>query len=173
VHDLVVAEGQHEVLGEGVEQAEGELVVVVVPVDRVLLHVGQGVVHPAHVPLHAEAQAAEVGRPRHLRPGGRLLGDHQRAGVLLVGDRVELAQELDRLEVLVAAVLVRDPLAVLARSSPDTASRPRRPRAGRRCGTRRASRARWRAGSWHLVAPKLKIRVPQSGCSPWRGSACS
>ena len=65
MHDLVVRQRQDEVLAEGVEQRERELVVVVAPVDRVLLEVVEHVVHPAHVPLEAEAEPAEVGRPRH------------------------------------------------------------------------------------------------------------
>ena len=40
-------------------QAEGQLVVVVAAVDRVLLEVAERVVHPAHVPLEAEAEAAQ------------------------------------------------------------------------------------------------------------------
>jgi hypothetical protein len=36
VHHFVVRERQHEVLGEGVEQAEGQLVVVVAAMDRVV-----------------------------------------------------------------------------------------------------------------------------------------
>ena len=72
------------------------------------------VVHPAHVPLEAEAQPAAVGRPGDAGPGGRLLGHHHHARVVLVDGRVQLLQERDRLQVLPAAVLVRRPLAVLA-----------------------------------------------------------
>ena len=52
-----------------------------------------------------------------MTPGqdGRLLGDRHDAGDPLVDGRVHLLQERDRLEVLAAAVLVRQPLAVLAR----------------------------------------------------------
>jgi hypothetical protein len=56
VHDLVVADGKDEVLAEGVVEPEGHLVVVMLPVDRVRVHVAEGVVHPPHVPLEAEAQ---------------------------------------------------------------------------------------------------------------------
>src|SRR3712207_7675209 len=42
-----------------------------------LREVAQGVVHPAHVPLHAEAQAAGVGGAGHAGPRGRLLGDRK------------------------------------------------------------------------------------------------
>ena len=111
VHHLVVRERQHELLGERVDQAEGQLVVVVAAVHRVEREVLERVVHPAHVPLEVEAQAARVGRPRHGRPGGRLLGRHQHARLGAVGHLVELAQEADRLEVLAAAVLVGQPLA--------------------------------------------------------------
>ena len=61
VDDLVVGEGEDEVLVEGVDQAEGEFVVVVFAVDGVVPHVAERVVHPAHVPLQAEAEPAEPG----------------------------------------------------------------------------------------------------------------
>ena len=114
--DLVVRERQDEVLAEGVHHAERQLVVVVAPVDRVLLEVAERVVHPAHVPLEAEAEPAEIGRPRHARPRGRLLRGRDDARARALYDRlVELLEERDRLEVLAAAVLVRDPLALAAR----------------------------------------------------------
>src|SRR6478735_6326396 len=62
VHHLVVADRQYEVLAPGVHQRERHLVVVVLAVDRLVLHVLQRDVHPAHVPLQPEAEAAEVGR---------------------------------------------------------------------------------------------------------------
>ena len=42
---------------------------------RIAREVRERVVHPAHVPLHAEAEPAHVGRARHHRPRRRLLGD--------------------------------------------------------------------------------------------------
>ncbi len=114
VHDLVVADRQHELLGVGVHQRERRLVVVVPPVDGLLGQVPEGVVHPPHVPLEAEAEPATVGRLRDAGPRGRLLGDHHDPGGAAVGRRVGLLQERDRLEVLAAAVDVRSPLAGLA-----------------------------------------------------------
>jgi hypothetical protein len=61
--------------------------------------------------LSAEAESAEVGRTRDHAPGGGFLGDGGDPGVLGVDEVVELAQELDGLEVLLAAVLVGEPLA--------------------------------------------------------------
>ena len=58
---------------------------------------------------------AEVGRARDHRPRGRFLRAGQRAGKLLVHHHVELAQEVDRLEVLAPAVFVGHPFAGLAR----------------------------------------------------------
>ena len=115
VHDLVVRQGQHVVLGEGVHQGEGELAVVPAAVDRVLAQVAQGVVHPAHVPLHAVAEATARGRGGHAGPCRGLLGDHDDAGVTTVRGRVGFLDELDGLQVLAATVLVGAPLAVLAR----------------------------------------------------------
>ena len=62
-----------------------------------------------------EAQAAEVHRPGHARPRGRLLGDHHDARRPLVAGGVDLLQERDRVQVLPAAEHVRRPLARLAR----------------------------------------------------------
>ena len=114
VDHFVVRERQDEVLVEGVDQAEGQLVVVVLAVDRLVPHVADRVVHPAHVPLEAEAQAAQVGGPRDARPGGRFLGDRQDAGELQVRLLVELLEEADGLQVLASAELVGQPIARLA-----------------------------------------------------------
>ncbi len=61
VYHLVVRERQDEVLVIVVNHGEGHVVVVVATVDRLFLHVGEGVVHPAHIPLEAKTQAAEEG----------------------------------------------------------------------------------------------------------------
>ena len=87
VDHLVVGQGQHEVLGEGVPDAERELVLVPAAVHAVQAHVLQRVVHPAHVPLHAEPQAAQEHRPCHHRPVRGLLRD----GLDILEAAVELA----------------------------------------------------------------------------------
>ena len=68
VHDLVVREGEDEVFTERVDHAEGERTVFVLAIDRVFGEIAQRVVHPAHVPLEAEAQASQVSGSRHARP---------------------------------------------------------------------------------------------------------
>ncbi len=114
VHHLVVADRQHKVLTEGVEEAEGHLLVVAGPEERIGAHVADHVVHPAHVPLEVEAEPAVLRGLGHQRPGGGLLRDHQPLGVAAQHGAVELLQKGDGLEVLLAAVLVGLPLAVLA-----------------------------------------------------------
>ena len=115
VNDLVVRQRQHVVLGEGVHEREGELAVVPAAVDRILAQVAQGVVHPAHVPLHAVAEAATRGRCGHARPRRGFLGDHDDAGVTTIRGRVGFLDEVDGFQVLAATVLVGTPLAVLTR----------------------------------------------------------
>ena len=115
VHDLVVRERQDELLAVGVHHREGDPVVVPLAMHRIFLHVVEHVVHPAHVPLVGETQAAEVHRARHARPRRRLLRAHERARRIVLDQHVELLDELDRLDVFAAAVLVGHPLAFLAR----------------------------------------------------------
>ena len=54
--------------------------------------------HPAHVPLQAEPEAAGEHRPAHTRISGRLLGDRHDAGELAVQLDVHVLEELDRLD---------------------------------------------------------------------------
>src|ERR1700682_4129583 len=60
VNHFVVRKGQDEVFRKGVQQAESDLVMLIAAVDRVLRHVIQYVVHPAHVPLEPETTPAEI-----------------------------------------------------------------------------------------------------------------
>jgi len=75
VDHFVMGNRQYKVLGELVPDAEGELVVLVFAEYGFGLEVGQGVMHPSHVPFHAEPEAAQVCWTRHHRPCGRLFGD--------------------------------------------------------------------------------------------------
>ena len=79
----------------------------------VQLEVVADVVHPAHVPLEVEAQAAVVHRIGHFGPGGGLLGDHQHVRVGPEDGGVQLLEELDGLQILLAAVDVGHPGPVL------------------------------------------------------------
>ena len=76
------------------------------------LHVIERVVHEAHVPLEAEAEPARIGGRGDERKCRRLLRDGYRPWVLREHRRVELAQEIHRSEVYVAAFLIRGVLPV-------------------------------------------------------------
>ena len=82
--------------------------------DRILRHVLERVVHPAHVPLEAESEPAGVRRAGYQRPRGRFLGHHHDAGVLRVDARIQVLQKADGVQVLVPAAGVRNPFAGLA-----------------------------------------------------------
>src|SRR6266576_1268778 len=71
--------------------------------------------HPAHIPLHAETQPANVGRPRDHWPRGRLFRDGLDSRMLFVSLGVELAQKINGFEILTSTKFVRNPLASLAR----------------------------------------------------------
>src|SRR5258708_3229788 len=79
VDDFVVGARQNEIFGEGIEEGKSELVLVEFTVNGILREVGEGVVHPAHVPLKAEAEAAEIGGTGDAGPGGGFFGDGQKA----------------------------------------------------------------------------------------------
>ena len=97
-----------------IQHGEGEGVVVEPPVDRILAEVEQRVVHPPHVPLECESEAAVCDGPRHTGPGGGLFGDGDASRFLDANGFVELLEEFNRLEVLPASVLVAQPFARFA-----------------------------------------------------------
>ena len=114
VHYFVVGERQDEVFGEGVKHGKGHAVVMIPAVNGVLRHVLQRIVHPAHVPLQAEAQAAHIGGSRNHRPRRGLLGNGEHAGVARVNQLVHALQQCNGGQVFPAAVLIGNPLAALA-----------------------------------------------------------
>ena len=81
--------------------------------ERVLAEIVERIVHPAHVPFEVEAQAAFGDGLRHAREGRGFLGDHRDTGLVEVHQRVHLLEEFNRLDVLAAAVAIRDPFAGL------------------------------------------------------------
>ena len=106
VHDLVVAQRANEVLGEGVHDGEREQAVVSGAPRKIGLHVVQGVVHPAHVPLVVEAQASVLRRIGHERPRGGLLGHHHHVGEVGLHGAVDLADKRAGVQILLGTVLV-------------------------------------------------------------------
>ena len=114
MHHLIVREHEHIVLAREIGEAEGHLVVVVAPEVGIQLHVLEEVMHPAHVPLEGETETVVLRTMCDHGPGRALLGnDH--AAVLPPGDHgIQVLEELNRLEVLVAAVFVRAPLTALS-----------------------------------------------------------
>src|SRR5262245_59320637 len=78
VDDLIVRERQDEIFEKGIMQAEKDLAVMMLAVDRIFADVFECVVHPSHVPLVAKSQTAPLDRPRHHGPSGRLLRRRRR-----------------------------------------------------------------------------------------------
>ena len=106
MYDLVVAQRADEVLGKGVHDGEREQAVVAGAPRKIGLHVVQGVVHPTHVPLVVEAQAAVLRRIGYERPRGGLLGHHHHVGVVRLHGTVDLADKRAGVQVLLGTVLV-------------------------------------------------------------------
>jgi len=83
--------------------------------DRVFAHVGQRVVHPAHVPFVTEAEPAIVDRCTDTGKGCAFLGNGDDAVHIRINKRVRAFQELDRFQIFAPAIRIGNPLAFLAR----------------------------------------------------------
>src|SRR5438552_1303102 len=97
---------QHEIFGEGVDEREGDLVVLVLAVDRIGRKIFECVVHPAHVPFEAKAEAAEISWTRDAGPRGGFFGDSENAGETAVRDFVHAFEEIDGVKIFAAAVAI-------------------------------------------------------------------
>ena len=115
VHHLVVRQRQHEPLGVGVQHRERQLAVVPAAMHRIARDVFEHVVHPAHVPLEREPQAALIHGPRHAGPDGGFFRARDDAGMFAPEHTVQVLQEGHGLEVLAPALAVGNPLARRAR----------------------------------------------------------
>ena len=87
---------------------------VILAVNGIFSEIVQGIVHPAHVPFHAESKAANIGGLRNHRPGGRLFRNHLDIGKCLIHLFVEALQERDRFQVFPSAETVGNPVSVVA-----------------------------------------------------------
>ncbi len=147
VHDFVVRDRQHELLGPRIHEREGDQRVVEPAVHGIERDVAQRVVHPAHVPLEVKAEPAEVRRLCHARKRRRLLGEGHGTRVIATDRRVQLAQEIDGFEIFATAEAVRNPLARVAAVIEIQHRGDCIHSQARRRGTRRASTARSRRGN--------------------------
>ena len=113
MYDFIVGKHQNIILCKGVRHREGHLVMVVFSEVRIQFHVIQKIMHPSHIPFQREAKSIFLHFSGHLRPCSRLLRDHHGAFVSSKNQRVQVLKELNRLQILISAVFVRHPLAIL------------------------------------------------------------
>src|SRR5580698_9968968 len=69
VDHFVVREWQDKALRKRIEHAEGQRIVVMPAVNRLMRNVVERVVHPAHVPLVMEPETTLMGRTSDAGPG--------------------------------------------------------------------------------------------------------
>ena len=110
MYNLIVGEHQNVFFALIVAHRKCHLVMIIPAEVRIQLHVIQEIMHPAHVPLIAEIQSVILHRSGHLRPCGRFLCNHDSSRISSENQGIDMFKELDCLQVLIVAVLVRNPL---------------------------------------------------------------
>jgi len=114
MYHFIMGERQHEVFCKTIEQPKGELIMMETSMDRISLHIAQHVMHPAHIPLHAEAQTTQPAGACHLRPGCRFFCDDHRAGIFNMGQMIKFTEKVDGFKVFSAAVFIWQPFTFLS-----------------------------------------------------------
>src|SRR5688500_10087884 len=115
MHHFVMREDQYKIFAEGIDESERNFVLMIAAVNRIEAEILQSVVDPAHIPFQTKPQPAEIGRLGHTRPCRRLLGNREDTWMVLMHLHVKFLEESDGLQILVAAILVGNPFALLTR----------------------------------------------------------
>ena len=114
MNNFVVRQRQVEVFRKRVDQTECQLIVVVLAMDRIFAHVTQRIVHPTHVPLEREPEPARFCGAAYARPCGRFFSDRQHPRVLGMRLDIEFTKQMNGIDVLASAILIRDPFPLFA-----------------------------------------------------------
>ena len=114
VHHFVVRQRQHKIFVKGIDETKGQIVLMMTAVHRIASHIGERVMHPAHIPFVLKAQPAVGDRSRDLRPRGGFLGHDHRPGAAGGDLCIGFANEGDGIEIFAPAVFIGYPLALAA-----------------------------------------------------------
>ena len=111
MHNFVMRKHQHIILAVSIHKAECDLILMVLTENRIALHILKEIVHPSHVPFISKAKTAVIHISSYLRPGCRFFRDHHSPRISLCHNRIQMLQESNGLIVLIAAILIRNPVA--------------------------------------------------------------
>ena len=81
----------------------------VFPVNRVLFHVSQAVIHPTHIPFEVESQSAGIGRMADSGPGCGFFGNGKNPREFFKENPVQLPDEGDGFQVFPTTIMVGQP----------------------------------------------------------------
>ena len=110
---LIVRKSQHKILAVRVDHAERKLAVVVRAEERIKLHIAEKIIHPAHIPLIIKSKTVLFYRRCDLWPCRGFFRDQNRAISILLKDRVEMLKEFHCFQILMTAVHICHPFAVI------------------------------------------------------------
>ena len=113
MHHLIVGEHQNKVLAVRIQHTESQFPIVMAPEERVIFHISQEIIHPAHVPLIIKSHGAVVHISGNLGPCRRLLRNQNRSRLSLLKHGIQMFQEFHCFQILISAVDIGDPLAIV------------------------------------------------------------
>lgn len=109
--DLVMRQRQDIFFGAVIAHCKCHLMMVVFAEQRIQFHIIAEIMHPAHVPLKGKAKSLVFRRRRYFGPCRRFLRDRDRTRMQTLDNGIQMFEEFDRIQILVSAVFVRDPVA--------------------------------------------------------------
>ena len=113
MHHLVVGQGQDIIFRAVISHGKGHAVMIVFAEIGIQLHIFAEIVHPSHIPFEGEMQSPFLDGARHLGPCRGFLRNGHHAGEGPADYGIKMFEKFNGLQVFIAAVFVRDPLAVL------------------------------------------------------------
>ena len=90
VNYLIMGKYQNKVLTVRIQHTERQFSIMMAPEIRIILHIPQKIVHPAHIPFIIKAQTSFFDISCHLRPGCRFLRDQHCARMFLLENGIQM-----------------------------------------------------------------------------------
>ena len=110
---FIMRQHQHIFFTECIGHGESHLVMIVFAVNRIQFHIFQEIMHPSHVPFKCKSKTVFFFHiSGHFRPCSRLFCDHHNAFISSLHQSIQMFEEFNGFQILIAAVLVGNPLSV-------------------------------------------------------------
>ena len=114
MNHLIMRENKNKLLTCGITHAKGHLIVIVLTEIRIQFHIIEEIMHPTHIPFICKSKPIVLRSLCDLRPCRRFFRNDNRAVFSATDHRIQMFEELNRIQIPIAAEFIRYPFTIFA-----------------------------------------------------------